>query len=634
MPIGRRSATTEASFGHLRHTATILLSYAGRGELNNSQPGLLAAAWRHRWLVVGVTAMAVTLAVAIGFLRPQDPRYSATASVLIQEPITAETVGQSATSITYLGSQLEILRSPVVAEAAREIVVETDPTALADDDLPETTIIGGVDSPIVDIEVVAPTPDLAMAYANAVAESYREVSQRQANSTSEARIAHIDAQIESIDERLREIETAVAEFVAGDDDLAELRAQANDAVTEIGLLQTTLVVDEALSEEEAAAIRQRIRDYGQVMTVYREALAAKSSSPELRALDEEQAQQVNRRADLLTLRDEIAVDMSLTPDATVFVQPALTAIELPGTDLERSLAVGLVVGVAAGLGLARFLSVSRRTFSSRFEPEQVLAAPLLADIPDFDHEELTSPVPVRDHPRSAAAETYRFASSTLDIAARGRAARSIFVASSTVGRGKTTTAVNLAVAAAVKGRSVLVMDCDFGDQGATKLLAGQDHGSLLGITDVVEGETLAAEATHEVELNESASLLLMPRGTRPKPAAATLRSRDARELVAQLAGEYDLVVIDGPPMLQVAYAATLAELADAAVVVTEHRSRYSELVELKNRLDLVGTPVLGYVYNRSPLRREMTMSEGSMMDILGNAALADGARLSPHRGTG
>lgn len=580
-------------------------------------------------------AVAVTLALAIGFLRPRTPQYSALATVLIQEPIQAETVGQSAASAAYIRSQLELLNSPVVAEAAREIVNEGGPTDPADDELLETTITGGIEGPLIEIQVVAPEAELAVDYANAIAEAYREISQRQATSTSEARVTLIDAQVESIDERLLEIDRSVAEFVTADAGLAELRRQSQDAVTEISRLQTTLVTDASLSEDEAEAIRQRIQDYGQVMTVYQEALAAKSSNPELRALEEEQARQVERRATLLTLRDEIAVDMGLASDGTVLVEPADEAVQIPGLDLARVLAVGLLVGAGTGLGLARFLSSSRRTFSDRFEPEQILEVPLLADIPDFQQEGLTSPVPVRDHPRSAAAETFRFASSTLEVRARGRSARSIFVASSTIGRGKTTTAINLAVAAAIRGRSVLLIDCDFGAQEASRLLAGHNHGSLLGMTDVIEEDTPNSEAIHEIAISNDAALSLMPRGTRPSPAASTLQSSAAGQLVRLMSVEFDLVVIDGPPMLQVAYAATLAELADAVVVVTEHQSRYSELSELKNRLDLVGAHVLGYVYNRSPLRREMTMSEGSMMDILGNAGLGERvAKLGPHRDNG
>lgn len=597
--------------------------------MNNPEQGLLSAAWRYRWLVLGVIASAVGLALAIVLVRPQEPRHSASATVVIQEPITAETVDRQGLSSAYIRSQLEILSSPIVAEDAIELVNELDPELMGPGDLvPETTIIGSDESSLVTVNAIAPTPELAVAYANAIAESYRDVSQRQATSTSEAQLAHIDAQIKSNNERLSEIEQEVAEFIAGDSALADLQAQADNATAEIARLQTRLLegTDGGSSlSEEAEAIRRRIQDHRDVMAVYDQVLNATASSPERRALAEEQARQVERRARLLTLRDEIAVGMGLAPDAIALVQPAVTAEELPG-DLALVLGVALLLGASAGLGLAHLLSVSRRALTSRVEPAGVLGAPLLADVPDFDQEGLVSPVPVRDNPRSATAEAFRIASATLEVAMRGYSARSIFVASSTLGRGKTTTVVNTAVAAAVSGHKVLVLDCDFGNQQSTGLLAGDDHGPLLGITDVIEGEALAKEATHEIDLGNGASLHLMPRGNGPSLAATTLQSKDGRKLIALLSSIYDLVIIDGPPMLQVAYASSLAELADGILVVTEHRGRYSELTELKSRLELVGTPILGYVYNRSPLRREMTLSEGSMTDILGDGGVIEGAR--------
>lgn len=575
-------------------------------------------------------ALAVGLALIISLVRPQEPRHSASATVVIQEPITAATVEGQGVSSAYIRSQLEILRSPVVAEGAYEIINDLDAQLLAPDGiLPETTIIGSEESSLVTVNAIAPTPELAVAYANAIAESYRDVSQRQATSTSEAQLANIDAQVESINERLSDIEQEVAEFIASDSALADLQAQADNATAEIARLQTRLLGEtdggSTPSEEEAEAIRRRIQDHRDVMAVYDQVLNATASNPERRALAEEQARQVERRARLLTLRDEIAVGMGLAPDAIALVQPAVTAEELPG-DLALVLGVALLLGAAAGLGLAYLLSVSRRALTSRVEPAGVLGAPLLADVPDFDQEGLVSPVPVRDNPRSATAEAFRIASATLEVAMRGYTARSIFVASSTLGRGKTTTVVNTAVAAAVSGHKVLVLDCDFGNQQTTRLLAGDDHGPLLGITDVIEGEALAKEATHEIDLGNGASLHLMPRGNGPSLAATTLQSKDGRKLIAMLSSIYDLVIIDGPPMLQVAYASSLAELADGVLVVTEHLGRYSELLELKSRLELVGTPILGYVYNRSPLRREMTLSEGSMTDILGDGGVIQGAR--------
>jgi Mrp family chromosome partitioning ATPase/uncharacterized protein involved in exopolysaccharide biosynthesis len=598
--------------------------------LNNPEQGLFAAAWRYRWLVLGVMALAVGLGLVVNLVRPQEPRHSASATIVIQERITAETVEFQGLNIAYIRSQLEILSSPIVAERAREIVDELDPQLLSEDLTPDTTIIGTEESPLVTVNTVARTADLAVAYANAIADAYREVSSRQATSTSEAQIAHIDAQIESIDERLREIEREVAEFIASDESLAELQAQADNATGEIARLQTRLLT-ETLSEEQAEGIRRQIQDHRDVMAVYDQVLNATASNPERRALEEEQARQVERRARLLTLRDEIAVGMGLSPDAIALVQPAEAAEELPG-DLALILAVALLGGAATGLGLVYLLSVSRRALTSRAEPAAVLGAPLLADVPDFELERLLSPVPVRDYPRSATAESFRIASATLEVAMRGYSARSIFVASSTLGRGKTTTVVNTAVAAAVSSHKVLVLDCDFGNQQSTKLLAGDNHGPLLGITDVIEGKAMAKEATHEIDLGNGASLHLMPRGTGPSLAATTLQSKDGRKLIALLSSIYDLVIIDGPPMLQVAYASSLAELADGILVVTEHLGRYSELLELKGRLDLVGTPILGYVYNRSPLRREMTLSEGSMTDILGDGGLIEGVRAGGRQG--
>src|SRR5690606_14708073 len=214
--------------------------------------------------------------------------------------------------------------------------------------------------------------------------------------------------------------------------------------------------------EEAVAIRQRIEDYRLARTLYNEVASASSGNPEQQALLEEQAGQVDRRARLLIRRDEIAIDASLAPDAFALIQQATEAARLGGLGFPRLLAVTLILGLGAGVGLAYFLSVWRRTFSTRREPAVVLGAPLLVDIPDFEQEGLDSPVPARDHPRSAAAEAYRFASSTTEAAARSTEARSIFFASATIGHGKTTTAVNVAVAAAYNGRRVLLVDSDFG----------------------------------------------------------------------------------------------------------------------------------------------------------------------------
>jgi Mrp family chromosome partitioning ATPase len=176
-----------------------------------------------------------------------------------------------------------------------------------------------------------------------------------------------------------------------------------------------------------------------------------------------------------------------------------------------------------------------------------------------------------------------------------------------------------------------VLDCDFGNQECSRLLLGDGHRAITGITDVMDEVVSAADAAHRVDLGNDSLLRVMPRGTRPALATSLFQSEASRLLFDDLVDTYDLVVMDGPPLLQVAYASTLAELAQGLLVVVGHGVRQSELADLRNRLELIGTPVLGYVYNRSPLRREMTMTEGSMMDILGDSTFEPDVELRPSR---
>ena len=586
--------------------------------MNNAEPALLSSVWRHRWLVLQTVGVVFLLALAFQLVGSDEETYEATTNVVIQEPMTStDATGAGAIdSEQYIASQLEILRSPLVAEAAAGIVNDAGHEVTVDDLVDSVAIVATPESPLVTITAAAPSPEIAMAYANAMADGYIEVTQRQTTATSEAQIERIDAQVASIDERLGEITAQLSGLISDDPALESLRVQAQESIGAIASLQTELL---AVTGDEAEEIREQIADHRQRIAVYAEVVANSSVTPDQQALVGEQVRQVERRATLLTLRDEIAVDAGLAPDAIALVQPATEAERLEGIGLPRVLAVAIILGLAIGAALAYFIDLKRKTITGRSEPEAVLGVQLLADVPDFELENLESVVPVRDHPRSAAAEAYRFAATSVIAKARSQALTSILVVSSTLGQGKTTTVVNMAIAAAAQGQSVIVIDGDFGNQEASRLLLGDAHMRDPGVTDVIEGTASITGASHRVDLGNGMWLWVMPRGTRPTLAASAFQSEQFRQLVGKLTEGYDLVVIDCPPLLQVAYASMLAELSEGLVVVIQHGAREAELLDLKGRLELIGKPVLGYVYNRSPLRREMTMSEGSMMDILGDS---------------
>lgn len=585
-------------------------------NLSDNASGPLSAIWKYRWLVLVITASAVAIGFIFSVLRSRHDVFQATTTLMIQVPSgSVDSPTTPTISPQYVSSQLDVMNSSLVSAAAVEIMTQGGFPMTGEEMIDLVSLDGSSDSPLVTIVAHASSPEKAVLAANAYAEGYRDVTQRQAVTTMGAQLSRIDAQIGAIDDRLSQIDDELGGGGASEA-LADLRSHADLAVEALPGLLADLPEAEG---EEAESLRQEIEDRRQAINLYNEIALYASGDPQQQTLLEEKAGHIERRASLQAQRDEISIRASASPDGIALVQPAVEAHILVGLRPLRVSVVALLIGLCAGTGVAYYLARSRRTFTKRTEPEVVLEAPLLADVPDFHQEGLDSSVPVRDHPRSAAAEAFRFAAAITEAAVREKGTGSLFFVSSTVGHGKTTVAVNLALAAAVSGRSVVVVDCDFGSQEASRLLAGDHHATLRGITDVMDQTVDWRQAIHSVELGNGVGVSLLARGTRPSLASALFQADAMRDLMEQLAGAYDLVVVDGPPLLQVAYSSALAELVENLVVVIEHQSLFSEAVDLKDRTDMIGTPLIGYVYNRSILRREMTMTEGSMMDILGDA---------------
>lgn len=597
---------------------------------SGSEPSLVVAAWRYRWLVVTVVAIAVASGLILHLLRPSEPSFQAQATLLIQEPVvTNEVVALQTASEQFVAAQVEIIRSNLVMIEAAAIIAGDGPSMDLDAIGGSIEVVRTPQSPLINIVATHPDPNQAAAWVNGVAEAYRLVNRRQVTQASTSGLDLIDAQLEQIDTRLREVDQQLATLRAEDPDVVAIAEQAGAAIARIAELQPQLA--EATDSDQRAEIRAQIADLRSRLEVYLQVQQTTPAGAEGQALQEEQSQLLDRRVQLLTRADQIAVDADLAPDALALLQPATAAVASPAPRPFRVIAVAIALGLFVGLGLAYALATWRRSYAGRLEPERFLGAPLLAEVPDFQEEGLKSPMAVRDAPRSATAEAYRFAASSIEVAARANNVKMLTITSSTLGHGKTTSVVNTALAAAAQGRSVVVVDCDFGNQEATQLLVGAT-GDSPGITDIVEGVADVSEATMSVSLGNDVLLSLIGRGTQPRLAASALGSDAARRLFSSLRDSYDLVIVDTPPLLQVAYASALVEYADGVVIVIGHRSQVGESQDLVSRLKLIGTPLLGYIYNRSPLRPEMTASEGSMMDILGDSGFTTTGARSRRRG--
>ncbi|HEY5579004.1 MAG TPA: AAA family ATPase, partial [Acidimicrobiia bacterium] len=520
----------------------------------------------------------------------------------------------------YVANQAAIIRSGTVAVAAADILNDRFPSITQKDVEDRSQVVGARGSDVLTITFTSDDPELAQAGANALVTAYEEERREQAEDVARSAQERVQASLDDLAAELPLLDARITELRGQTAQRQALEIQLQEALARVVLLQQQLALLDP-ADSEAAAIRAELADVqnqlrsAQVIAQLERDQA--QNDPEIQAALAEQASVIARRTELLLRSDQIEVDTRLLGSGISLSSPASLPPASSST-VVQTVIVGLILGFIAGLGIAYALAGRRRPFTERQQPELVLGAPFLAEVPDFRDERIKEDVPVLERPESISAEAFRFAAASLEILLRREQAKIVAVVSAVQGGGKSTVAVNTALAAAREGNRVLVVDADFGHQRATELLLGT-AASAVGLTEVVaEGVTLS-DAVYLVPVGEGSELGLLPRGRRPVVAPEFFRTGEVRAFFEALREQFDVVFLDIPPLLQVAYGSTLVGYADAVVAVVGHGYYDTQLRELVGRLNFIGTPVAGYIYNRAPLRTPATTG-GSLADVLGTGA--------------
>lgn len=576
---------------------------------------MIGAAWQHKWLVVSIVALCTIAATVFALGRPE--RHEASASIVFEDTAGLLGISGSGQSGRLVANELEILRSGAVLERAAEILTDA-----GNDDITliglrrDVNMTGAANADVITISYAAETPELAEDVAGAVIQAYQEV-----------RAGHREAESNMSLERLDAAEELLL------DDLSAVRAELDEARADRGF---SLMIDTVLNElsaieaqlltqlstEERTSLIARQEQLQSQLQALEAGLNIESTRTDIEALLRRESQILNRLSDLEERRSEIEIQQSTRSSGVAFISPpTVTSGETGATRLLTALA-GTVLGLLLALGVSYTMSVNRRAFGDRQEPAEVLESPFLADVPRFDPTSAKTNLPVRDNPRAPVAEAFRFAASSLDLRMERMDARVVVGVSGLVGEGKTAVLANIALAAARAGKRVLVVDADFGNQAMSKLLLNNFRMGP-GLTELVAGKALLAEAAVPVSLGQGSVLHLISRGREPASAPTVLSSPDMKAIIDRMTDRYDLVFLDGPPLTQVAYGSALARLADVALVIVAHGSAIHRAADLKRQLEIIDIPQAGYVYNKAPIRPEMLTSGGSMKDVIGDAGATE-----------
>lgn len=264
---------------------------------------------------------------------------------------------------------------------------------------------------------------------------------------------------------------------------------------------------------------------------------------------------------------------------------------LPRRQLD--LGVGLLLGLAAGVALA----VAReRSGASDQAGLATSDQSYLARIP-FDPAARKFPLITDGQLHSPRAEAYRQLRTMLQYIDNGQTPKIIAVTSAVSNQGRSSTAVNLAIAFAQAGRSTLLLEGDLRRPRAAQYLGVT---ATVGLTEILRDEVALDDALCSTG---SPQLTFLASGPMPVDPSELLNTAEMARLIDSLRARFDVVVVDTPPLLPVADAAVLSRLADAVIVTVRYRKlKDAELSAAFSTLRAVNANVVGTVLTMTPKR--------------------------------
>ncbi|MGQ9646960.1 MAG: GumC family protein [Thermodesulfobacteriota bacterium] len=308
---------------------------------------------------------------------------------------------------------------------------------------------------------------------------------------------------------------------------------------------------------------------------------------------------------LLQRMKEAGIQAGITASNIQVVDQAAIPARPYKPNIPHTVLWATLIGLFLGVGIAFFFEYLDNTIKSSEEVEKLIGLPSFGMVPEISTEKIKQlergriyPVELITfgHPRSLLSEVYRNIRTAILLSFSERPPKTMVISSPNPMEGKTTTAVNMAIAFSQLGSPVLVIDGDMRKPRVHKVFSGSNG---VGLSSFLSGN---AELKSIIKPSSIPNLFYIPSGPIPPNPSELLGSNLFKNMLQFLGRSFEQIIFDAPPVLSFGDSLILSNCVDGVVlVVLSGKTPKETLQQSKNALFQVNAKILGVIVNRVDL---------------------------------
>jgi len=260
---------------------------------------------------------------------------------------------------------------------------------------------------------------------------------------------------------------------------------------------------------------------------------------------------------------------------------------------KRNILLGIILGLFGGIGLAFFFEYLDNTVKTPEDVEEKFNIPVISTIDLIKDKKQTVVQNVMGDASSLIAESFKGMRTAVLLSSADNPPKILLVSSFTPGEGKSSISAGLAMSLAHAGKKVLLIDADMRRPVQHKNF---NFKNTSGLSSFLAGVTNETEIKMEQPVE---NLYLITSGPVPPNPSELLSSKKLKDLLSRVSSDFDMIIIDTPPLASVTDPVILSKHVDGVILVTwAGKTTYEMLAKGLKQLREVNAPLTGLVLNR------------------------------------